>query len=318
MSVSFSSCGIKRPCRSCSLVNGEALRKGASSLNASQQALVKKHRPAQTIGSFGRDTAASVNNNATFTREQLLQGRFIPQDEKDTDMKLLKDVQNNENRTPFGTVSVDPKMLIDYYKTKKNQKDYTELLELGSLMIDEKDPSSQKRAYSVLPELEKIPEAFFQEQFAFQASIYQMLRDGQVRGREDLETLKFLLRKDVMLPLTPLWDLNGFIIKSIEGTKDWKAFQLAKTQKGYFNPFKWTADSLDNTVPQALQKVQLLAKTVILKRLLPGLRNIPDTDEGNDELKKKVLRLMNAANKLGSNDLTVPDDIGAELNDLVQ
>jgi len=296
--------------------SSEGLKQGANRLHESQEKMIKKHRSPQTIGSFGRDTNAYVKNPVNpgnFTREQLLTGRFIPYDEKDTDMKLLRQIQDDQNRTQFGTVAVDPKMLIDYYKGKKNQTDYTKFLTLGSLMIDEKDPSSQKRAYQVIPELEKIPEAFFQEQFAFQASIYQMLRDGQIRGKEDLETLSFLARQDVMLPLTPLWDLNGFIVDSIKGTKEWKAYQLKMTQKGYFNPFNWNPKGPANSVPDEMKAVQKLAKIVLFRRLLPGLRNADEK-----EADRIITALGNETNQLGDNWQTTPDDIKKELNDLTK
>lgn len=208
----------------------------------------------------------------------LSQGKWTGTNSKrDKEIKDYTEFVANGKTGPFKAdpvITVDPETFISYAQKKEDEMDRENFLGMASLLIDPKNPETQKTAYSVIPELRDIPESFYNDQVALSMTIHAMLRDGQIRGREDFELLYYILGPDFMFPMFPLWDPNGALIKELTVSDEYKKWK-ANIKKNIWNPVtrRYEADGAVQNPPADLNRK---IKLIIAKRLLPALRNLSD------------------------------------------
>jgi hypothetical protein len=101
------------------------------------------------------------------------------------------------------------------------------------------------------------------------AQFFNNLFLGTVGGQEDIALIAQIVRADYVLPMFPVWDPDGIIIADAVKASGYLQTLGAMYKQGLFNPRKWglTADDI-----QTQSEIQRTIKTMILKRLFPGLR----------------------------------------------
>lgn len=188
--------------------------------------------------------------------------------------QFIEQGQKSLNASPV--ITVDPETYISYAQQKEDQMDRENFLSLASLLIDPKNPETQKDAYSVVPELRDIPESYYKDQVALSMTIHSMLRDGQIRGREDFDLLYFILGPDFQFPMFPLWDPSGTLIGQLKDTQEYQDW-LKLTLKNIWNPVTRAYEADGVAQRYANPKLNNKIKLIIAKRMLPALRNLDDT-----------------------------------------
>lgn len=204
--------------------------------------------------------------------------------------KEIKDYSTFINKKPFGAdpvITVDPETYISYAQKKEDEMDRENFLGMASLLIDPNNPETQKNAYSVVPELRDVPEQFYNDQVALSMTIHSMLRDGQVRGREDFELLYYILGPDFMFPMFPLWDPNGALIQELTLSAEYKDW-MKKYVKNIWNPvtrrYQPNVDKDFKGTPELNNKIKL----IIAKRMFPALRHLNSMDDVAEALKQSM------------------------------
>ncbi len=218
----------------------------------------------------------------------LSQGKWVNTNpEKD---KQIKDYTTFVKKNPFKAepvITVDPETYISYAQKKEDEMDRENFLGMASLLIDPNNPETQKNAYSVVPELRDVPEQFYNDQVALSMTIHALLRDGQVRGREDFELLYYILGPDFMFPMFPLWDPNGALIKELALSTEYQKW-IKKYTKNIWNPvtrrYQTDVDSNFKGDPELNNRIKL----IIAKRLLPALRHLNSMDDVAEALKQSM------------------------------
>lgn len=226
--------------------------------------------------------------NDKTTGEYLTQGHWTKTD-SDRDKKIkdyTKFIQQGKKQLGVDPViTVDPEMYVKYAQKKEDEMDKENFLSLASLLIDPKNPETQKDAYSVVPELRDIPEAFHKDQIALSMTIHSMLRDGKIRGREDFNLLYYILGPDFQFPMFPLWDPNGTLIEEFSNMDSFKSWISVNKLKNIWNPVtrRYEQNGVKNKYlnnPDVNRKLKL----IIAKRMLPALRNLSN-EQAMDTLK---------------------------------
>lgn len=91
--------------------------------------------------------------------------------------------------------------------------------------------------------------------------------------KDDNALIAHIIRSDYVLPLFPLWDPNGLLIKEAIESKDMLDTLVQMKSQGLFNPRKWgMTDQQDGKMTEIQEKLKML----ILRRLYPGLRKTDD------------------------------------------
>jgi hypothetical protein len=204
-------------------------------------------------------------------------GHWLQPDPRDTDMKIRRGVAARPST--FGKLQAGQEV-IDYIKDKKEREAYLTNLALAEYLIDNKNPETQEKAYAIFPELQKVPDEYYQTWLATQEALRTLLRDGQIRGKEDNALIAKICRDDFQLPELPAWDPTGIIVGKLPQFAD---IMRRGYKRGIFNPRQW---GLGDTVSEELKNDQRRMKYLILKRLYPGLR-----DAGEPELKRIVEKI---------------------------
>lgn len=136
----------------------------------------------------------------------------------------------------------------------------------------------------MFPELKDYPEEYHQENLAIQEALRTMLRDGVISGKDDNALIAHIVRDDFILPIWPLWDPEGLVLRQATTSRTIFEMHLARADMGLFNPRKWGVQSLNLTDEQL--RFQRKLKGLILRRLYPGLQ-----DQSDDELLKFMMKL---------------------------
>jgi hypothetical protein len=217
------------------------------------------------VGGVGNPARYNTGTNENYPTEALTMGKWIAKDPRDTRMKNLRDLNQKGG---LGTIQAPTEEALSWIEDKQNQIYQQSLLRLATALIDPNNPESQERAYAIMPSLQKVPESHLKDEVAMQMSLNSILRDGVLRGPEDLQFIFHILDPNVELPLNPLWDLSGAFNDEIEKAR--KAVTIS-LKSGIFSPFKYGTTIAENDTDMA--KAQLPIKTAIVKRLFPAFRN---------------------------------------------
>lgn len=217
-------------------------------------------------------------------------GYYLKPDDRDTFYAAQRELVKKTSpgvpvgMTDYGVVT-SPPGLIDYMLDKKNKELYLHELKRASYLADTSDPSSQKRLYEIFPELKTIPDDYYKQEISLQWTLRNLLRDGEIRSKEDHMTVGMLTRPEFMIPIYPAWDPTGFFIS---GTTQFNKLIASGTKRGLFNPLRY-ADQLEayqtigvNGPGAGMQPLtQKELKRMIIRRLYPGLRKASDFEIDN-------------------------------------
>jgi hypothetical protein len=219
----------------------------------------------------GRPTSGSVSANG-FSSDQYLYGNWTRPD-MDEDERMLAKLQlvdPTSGRTPLGSAQLEDRD-IQYFRAKKAAMENVKKQELASMLINDKDPSSQQKVWETFPTLFSVPEEQFMNQLQLGLQLRVLLRDGTLGGEEDLDTLMYLLRDDAVLPVGPIWDPTGAILKDEGVSEAFTAWISARnaSQHGFLNPLLWDGQWEDKDMP-----LQRVLKAVLLKRIFPAFRDM--------------------------------------------
>ncbi len=198
-------------------------------------------------------------------------GKWVKSNPAVDDELALREEYQNLGKKPFGELIADTK-LFDALQDKKSKEEYLQYLKLGQQLVDPKDPLSQQRAFQVVPELKSVPEEQFDEDLAMQEWIRLLLRDGASIGPEDHKRLLALMQPDVIIPTSPVWDLDGSFTK-LAGWSGILSFGDTKipfiSGEVIFRPTSWAINTKKlNTYTMNLIPV----KVALLRRVYPGCR----------------------------------------------
>ena len=228
-------------------------------------------------------------------------GHWAHGDSRDTEMQLRKQLieaggKDGNGNTPFGNLSVGADVL-QYMKDKKDQEEYLRTLSTAVYLIDPTDPKSQAHAYSIFPELRQVPEDYHLSDVAMQEALRTILRDGQVKGKDDHLLLMKVCGPDYVLPTHALWDPQGFFS---ELTRDSPVVSTLVTTNdssysfGLFNPRNW-GTSTDAVKKLKENQQQKRLKCMILKRCYPYFHkmNLNEVEKVYDDVLFKVSPVTN-------------------------
>jgi hypothetical protein len=225
------------------------------------------------------DPTNLITKSGNYPVSASLVGHWLRPSQKDTDLEIRRNLilrgdEAKSANTPYGQLMVGDE-LIDYMKEKKIQQENLAELQLGAYLIDPQRPETQKKAYSILPELRDYPQEYHLQNVAIQEALRMMLVEGEIGGKEDLAVIRHIIRDDYMLPLFPLWDPEGIMIQSSPlGSQIARIFKdhSARMGRGLFSPRNWGVNNVEEDEFLALNRS---IKVMILKRLFPGLRDQP-------------------------------------------
>lgn len=209
-------------------------------------------------------TSDQTNNN--YPTEALTMGKWIAKDPRDDRMNNLQRLAQNQK---FGSVSAPVEETLDWIQQKQDQIYNQNLYRLGAALIDPDHPETQEKAYAILPQLKKVPEAYITDTVAMQMTLNSILRDGTLKGPEDLQFVMHILDPLTELPTEPLWDLSG-VFKDVRSAAEREARN--DVPSGIFSPFKYSFTTQE-VANQRKINAQLRIKVAIVKRLFPAFRN---------------------------------------------
>jgi len=221
-------------------------------------------------------------------------GRWTQQDSERDERwaRWFKIKQNAAN----GTKMLDFNAVNSWLDDKAVQQKHLDYMSFSAALVDPRDPSTVRKAYSIVPELKEVTDRNFDEEAKKQFFIYYIIQQGEVRTPEEHRFLYAMLDPRFVLPTKALWDPNGVFLEEAGAT------QNSKIDAGLFNRYVWSFnnksidaktgyDLLDNAraysgpgaVPaEALETLngypgatreQLSAKTLIIKYVMPAMRD---------------------------------------------
>jgi hypothetical protein len=253
----------------------------ARSAAIEKQFLPSTHlNPAEANTELGNARGDAEHSDTRIARDRnhfpihaTLKGHWTQPSSKDTDkaikMQLVKKAEKGVNG-PFGQI-MQSEDDISWMKEKKLQDENWAQTRLLGYLIDPLQPESQDIAYAIAPELKSYPEQVHLENLALQEALRVLLRDGKLGGKEDNALIYHILRPDFKLPLNPVWDPDGLIIKAAAGNYGIKTIdQQLAAARGLFSPRNWAG--IPKRASDQYDDLHTDIKVMILKRLYPGLR----------------------------------------------
>lgn len=180
-----------------------------------------------------------------------------------------------------------PPEFLQYVREKRDKISGLQEMELASMMIDPSDSTTIERAQKIYPKLKYIPEKLVERDLGIQLAIYRLLQRGSLGGPQDVTFVNWLIREDVWLPVSPLWDTQGYIAGLASGnTQGGGAGRgLVDRQEannvgvqGFFKPYRFfptSQDNPNNNLRDRLDNVQVMAKAFILKACFAAFRYTP-------------------------------------------
>lgn len=244
---------------------------------------------------FDADVLANVapynNSQADIPNNAFLVGQYLPTNQ-DLDRRLqmwfaLPSATDNGNQE-WGVKTQPTDMLLDYNELKNKEAQYRAELDLAAQLIDPKDPSSQRAAFAMYPELRDIPEERSMKIAKFHVMLEAILRAGTCSSREEVQMIFVLLDPRTVIPMSPGW--TQLFALDETGAPRTSANERFKNTFAYwwFNPYYYQ----ENTKVAMVQKLdakpdysligtdieQGRIKVAIARRLFPALRV---ADEGS-------------------------------------
>lgn len=111
-----------------------------------------------------------------------------------------------------------------------------------------------------------------------------MLRDGTLNEKDDLMLLKKITSPDFELPMFPVWDPEGMLIKQAGKASNFLEMLPTYIIRGLWNPRRL---ALNPSEAKRIGEFQNSLKAKILKRMLPGLRDWTDEQVSEHFLKDR-------------------------------
>lgn len=268
---------------------------------------------------FDADILANVapynNSDADMPNNAFLVGQYLPRNE-DLDRRLTQwfALPSSSDGTPesanWGVKTQPTDMLIDYADTKNKESQYRAELDLAAQLIDPKDPSSQRAAFAMYPELRDIPEERSMKIAKFHVMLEAILRAGTCNSREEVQMIFVLLDPRTIIPMKPGWTelfgigsdgnvSSGAIKADFKDTLYWLfnpyAYQGYDTPKGLSDINGELGEDQYASLSGNNDPVQGKIKIAIARRLFPALR-----EANKDQVAKFIFNLAarQAANNI--------------------
>ena len=214
-------------------------------------------------------------------------GHFIPPDSRDSFMETLEQITTNQNgpSTKYGVINTTADQVVPYIRKKKDNAWYLNNLRTAEYLVDPSDPKTVKGLYAIYPELKEVPDQWYQDMVAVQWSLKELLQFGEIRSKDDHALVMHICAPGFVIPRYPAWDPMGIIIENTDGYKGPPGNEQSYRQKiaeGFkksnWNPFRYSTEGKDPALdPANTQDTQIKWKSMILRRLYPGLRDKSDT-----------------------------------------
>ena len=173
-----------------------------------------------------------------------------------------------------GQVSITDEDL-NYLASKEDELQNLNHLQLASFLIDPKRPETQEYAEEIYSELRDYPEAQAANNLVLQEALRVMLTRGRVSGKEDNALIAHILRDDVQLPVSPLWDAVGVLQSAATASKINLAELISgnakRSTRGMFNPKGLFGRPTDEKMTAEMRNLQRQIKHKIVQRLYPGM-----------------------------------------------
>lgn len=220
---------------------------------------------------------------------QLTRANYLP-DTSDLDRRMAAwFALPSDSNGPLGVKTQPTEMLLDYNEAKNAEGMYLRELQLAHMLVDPNDPSSQRLAFTLYPELQRLPEERSMAIAKFGLMLESMLRSGQVTSKEEVQLLLVILQPDTILPTSMTWvdlfaDENGNAIvgstkTAAGGTLDMTVSTNMKKATSFFDPTRyWQANvdfkkaAGDNGAWEDDAYPQGRIKIAIARKMFPGLR----------------------------------------------
>lgn len=288
----------------------------AEKTNKTQKGLDNSLRPAQRLE--GLDQSVYKGKTGEINPTTLSYGHFTRPDPKDEKMELWSNWDGKD--TNVQKILTDEQ--LQYEIDKKKQIEQMNIYSLANQLIDSRRPETQDEAYRIMPELKIFPEQAFRVSLSIQLALRQMMRDGRVRGQDDIQLIYKILNADYQIPIFPLWDDGGLFLASNPDLASaigdaYKSISKQAYKKGLFNPHQYgpvgRTDPSGNSIfeTQILSRLNSKIKNALVTRLFPNLRN-----RSQDEVSRFVVNIMTKQNQY-TESLKMPQKNGANfLNNL--
>ncbi len=220
-------------------------------------------------------------------------GEWLRPGKRDTEMTIRQELIDQggnaaAGKTPFGLMTVD-NGVMDWIVDKKDQEAALARLSFATYLIDPTDPRSQEHAYALFPEMRSVPDQYHHRILAICEALRTILRDGQIRGKEDHALIMFICGPKFVIPTHPAWDPEGMLSGMANDKINNNEYNY---RLGIFNPYNWgayfdpKATSAYGPADAGHQK-QLNLKCMILKRCYPAFRH-----QGLMDIKKQMLQAL--------------------------
>jgi len=185
--------------------------------------------------------AQKAANRGEYSQAGYEVGHWTVPDEDDTDLEIrhqLVDLSAHKHE-PFGVPVVDDKV-IQAIKRKKDKEEQAAKLQLAGYLIDTKEPSTQKNAFRVCPELLEVPEEYHKEYAALQESVRRLLRDGRLSQEGDNDLVYEITDPGFRFPIYPQWDPQGMILGDPTIQQTIEDYQYRNAKQSIFAPRMWS------------------------------------------------------------------------------
>lgn len=164
---------------------------------------------------FDADILANVppynNSSIDMPNNAFLIGQYLPRNE-DLDRRLTQWFAlpsatggDDDKNSAWGVKTQPTDLLLDYAEMKNKEAQYRAELDLAAQLIDPKDPSSQRAAFAMYPELRDIPEERSMKIAKFHVMLEAILRAGTCNSREEVQMIFVLLDPRTIIPMKPGW-----------------------------------------------------------------------------------------------------------------
>ena len=151
------------------------------------------------------DARTFNDTNLDIPNSQWFKGQYIPVDRKaDTDRRDLMRVMGASNEElgldEKAIRSVPVNEIVTMNQQLRNNAQYLNLLNLGALGVDPKDPNTSRRWFAILPELRAIPEQRLVKMHKLAMMLDHILRSGVITSRKELSLIYQLLDPRSIIP----------------------------------------------------------------------------------------------------------------------
>lgn len=217
-------------------------------------------------------------------------GKFDSQDDSELNEKVAAYLEIPNNDARYGQKITPVDMLTTHFRQKAEKNDELMRLQLARQTVDNRDPASAERAFKIFPALERVPRDYLRQQVSLQLALWELLFVGEIKGQADHDLVYAILRDDIDIPISPIWDPIGITASALQkieaggarinfGEIYLPAGDIKEPRQTSFFQGLFGVDTGNGSSQKADFKLRV--KVALLQRLYPNLRNRPYNDVMN-------------------------------------